>query len=304
MNEIGLASLLWIQNHRPVWLENAALTCTGWGEEIWIFTFLALLFWVFGRRFAYRTGFALAPGMIFTVMVKISACIPRPWVRNPAIIPNPSAQWGAWGYSFPSGHSSSATLLAGGLAGAIRRPWAWGMAAIWIILMGSSRAILGVHTLLDISCGILISLAIVILMGRIYDWSERHPERRWVVLLGALFYAAAAWLYATHKPVPEDYNPLFTRDALRTIVGAIAFFFSWYIESRNIRFEPARLGAYRLPAAILGIILLHLIHEHLHHLLVPFLPGEWPYYIRFAAIPVFTFVIWPLLLQPLTKRAA
>lgn len=56
-------------------------------------------------------------------------------------------------YSFPSGHAAGNMMLFGALAILIRRPWAWGVAAAIILLIGASRVWLGVHWPSDVLAG-------------------------------------------------------------------------------------------------------------------------------------------------------
>ncbi|HPJ56768.1 MAG TPA: hypothetical protein PLK81_03865, partial [Kiritimatiellia bacterium] len=125
MNELGLNFLKWMQEHRTPGGEEFFLRVTGWGEGFWLMAVLGVLFWVFGGRVAYRAGLALLAGDLLSSVVKNVCCIPRPWVRDPLILPVGEAQWGAFGYSFPSGHASSSALLWGGIAAAARRGWLW-----------------------------------------------------------------------------------------------------------------------------------------------------------------------------------
>ena len=52
-------------------------------------------------------------------LLKVAACVYRPWIRDPRVVPNEKALAEATGYSFPSGHSMNAAAVYGG--GAIRK---------------------------------------------------------------------------------------------------------------------------------------------------------------------------------------
>ena len=121
MNEMGLTFLKWLQERRTPAIEEFFLDVTRGGEGFWILAVAGTLFWLFGARIGYRAGFALATGDLLTGALKSTFCVPRPWLRDPAIVPPPDAQWGAFGYSFPSGHTANTALLWGGLAAAARK---------------------------------------------------------------------------------------------------------------------------------------------------------------------------------------
>ena len=303
MNEMGLTFLKWLQEVRTPAMEEFFLGVTRGGEGLWILAMAGTLFWVFGARLAYRVGFALSAGDLLTGALKSTFCVPRPWVRDPSIWPVADAQWGAFGYSFPSGHAANTALLWGGLAAAVRRWWLWIPALAWIGLMAASRMVLGVHTPVDVAGSLLLAIPVVWGMGWIYDWAERNPERAWLVLAGAVLVAAAAWVFVRFKPMPEDADPNFSKDAFRSVWGMLGFYGAWFVERKYIRFDPAKLGGYRVLAVAVGVLMLSLMIGNLPRLLAPFLGADAAAYAAAAANPIWIFVVWPLLLRGLEKPA-
>lgn len=303
MNEMGLEFLKWLQEVRTPAMEEFFLGVTRGGEGLWILAMAGTLFWVFGARIGYRVGFALSAGDLLTGALKSTFCVPRPWVRDPSIWPVADAQWGAFGYSFPSGHAANTALLWGGLAAAARRWWLWMPALAWIGLMAASRMVLGVHTPVDVAGALLLAIPVVWAMGWIYDWSERNPARAWRVLAGAVGVALAAWAFVRFKPMPPDADPGFSKDAFRSVWGMLGFYGAWFVERKYIRFDPAKLGGYRVLAVAVGVLMLALMIGNLPRLLAPWLGLEVASYVAAAANPVWIFVVWPLLLRGLEKPA-
>lgn len=303
MNELGLSCLKWLQEWRTPAIEDFFLEVTKGGEGFWILAIAGSLFWLFGARLAYRVGFALTAGDLLTGALKSTFCVPRPWVRDLSILPVPDAQWGAFGYSFPSGHAMNTAVLGGGLAAAVRRWWAWVPALAWIGLMAFSRLVLGVHTPVDVAGSLLLAIPVVWAMGWVYDWTERNPSRAWLVLAGAVLVAGAAWLFVRYKPMPLDADPGFSRDAFRSVWGMLGFYGAWFVERKYIRFDPAKLGGYRLLAVVLGVLGLSLLIGNLRRLLAPFLGADGASYAAAAANPIWIFVVWPFLLRGLEKPA-
>lgn len=303
MNQLDLTFLKWLQEQRTPAMEEFFLRVTRGGEGFWILAVAAILFWLFGARIGYRVGFALAAGDLLTGALKNICGIPRPWLRDPAILPVPQAQWTAFGYSFPSGHTANTALLWGGLGAACRRGWLWIPILLWIGLMAMSRMVLGVHTPMDVVGSLVLALPVIWFMGRIYDWTEQHPSRRGWVLAGAVLLAGLVWGIVRFKPVPEGGDLHFARDAYRSIWGLLGFFGGWFVERQYVRFNPGALGAYRLVGVAMGVIVLALMQENLVRLLAPGLGSEIASYVAAAANPVWILVVWPALLKGLEKPA-
>jgi hypothetical protein len=163
--------------------------------------------------------------------------------------------------------------------------------------------VLGVHTPVDVAGSLLLAIPTVWLMGRVYDWTERNPSRAWMVLAGAVLVAAAAWAFVRFKPLPPDADPGFSKDAFRAVWGMLGFFGAWFVERKYIRFDPAKLGAYRVLAVAVGVLVLSLMIGNLPRLLAPWLGAEKASYAAAAANPIWIFVVWPFLLRGLEKPA-
>jgi membrane-associated phospholipid phosphatase len=304
MNGLGLNFLKWMQENRTPGGEEFFLRLTEWGEGFWLMSVLGILFWVFGARWAYRVGLALVAGDLLTSVVKNALCIPRPWVRDPEILPVAAAQRGAFGYSLPSGHASSLALLWGGLAAALRRWWVWLPVLGWIGLAGFSRVYLGVHTPVDVAASWLLAIPVVWAAGWAVGRVERDPARAWQVLGGAALLAVAAGVIMYYRPVPEDADAArFGRDTYRAMAALLAFLAAWHIERTYIRYEPAKLGAYRILAVAVGMLVISLMLNNLRRLVAPWLGENGSLYFVAAAGPFWIFVIWPFLLQGLEKPA-
>ena len=301
MNTLGLEFLKQLQAIRTRAGEDFFFGVTLGGEGFWLLAVLGILFWVLGPRLAYRAGFALAVGDLLAGVIKSVVCLPRPWVRDPSIVPMKAAQFGAWGFSFPSGHVANTTLLWGGVAAAVRKGWMWIGVVIWIGLVAFSRMYLGVHTPLDVAGSLVLAIPVVWGMGRLYDWTEQKSSHAWWVVAGVVLVAVATWGFVSLKPMPEGTEAGFAKDAFRAVAALAGFFGAWFVERKWIRYDPARLGGYRIVAVVVGLLVLSLLLSNLRRLLAPFLGGDGAAYVAAAANPVWIFVVWPLLLKGLEK---
>jgi membrane-associated phospholipid phosphatase len=79
-------------------------------------------------------------------------------------------------FGFPSGHTSSAFAVWGGLAVVLRRRWLAWLAALMIALIAFSRLYLGVHFLADILGGALLGGLVLLAAWRLWRSDGRRAE--------------------------------------------------------------------------------------------------------------------------------
>ena len=74
------------------------------------------LYWFWDKRKGLYTLVSYYFCMVVTPLIKLTACIYRPWIRDSRVLPAGDSIRTATGYSFPSGHTSTGGPLAGGMA--------------------------------------------------------------------------------------------------------------------------------------------------------------------------------------------
>ena len=67
-----------------------------------------IIFWAVDRVFGYWLITNTVSGLFLNNVIKLTACVYRPWVRWPQLDPPEKAIESATGYSFPSGHTALA----------------------------------------------------------------------------------------------------------------------------------------------------------------------------------------------------
>ena len=156
--------LLFLQDFRNS-IDNA-LTPFMEGVSMFAVTYLILFpvyyYWNRNKKDGLYALVAYYFCMVITPLVKLTACVYRPWIRDSRIVPAGKAIVTATGYSFPSGHTTTAAPLAGGM---VVNTWkeprlrvASVLFAAFIALTMFSRNYLGVHTPQDVCVGLGVSV--------------------------------------------------------------------------------------------------------------------------------------------------
>ena len=237
-------------------------------------------------------------------LLKLTACVYRPWIKDARILPAGDAITRATGYSFPSGHTITAAAGYGGIAAAFRDRGK-GLVALClalIVLTGFSRNYLGVHTPQDVLIGLCLGAAALYGMTRLFARLEAHPEEedRW--LLGGFLFAAAALAYIVCKPYPMDHGPdgallvdpqRMMRDGFRDMGLLMGFCAGRYVEKRWVRFRVTGVDARGVALALLGIALLSLLQACLNVYMKAAFGGHWGRLLTSFILVFFAVAVWP-----------
>lgn len=226
---------------------------------------LAVFYWIFNKQAGGWILMNWGIGRWLNGMIKLTACVYRPWIRDAAIIPAGDAIKSATGYSFPSGHSTSATIMYGSAGVLFYKHKKIILAALCflaVFLTMFSRNYLGVHTPQDVVCGFLVTLVVVVGNIRLFRWMQAGDSKRDLyVLLGGLAIMILSLVYINVKPYPMDYvdgvlvvDPEKMKvDSLVSICTTTTILAGWFVEKRFIGFvNPSD----KMKGLVVGLILL------------------------------------------------
>ena len=202
--------LLCLQNFRlqhSDLLNRLFLSITAIGE-FWLPTMIcAICYWCINSRNGIYLFSIFGMNLMLSQLFKMLACVYRPWVLSDKIKPVEAAMAFTKGYSFPSGHSSMAASVIGGLAFILRKNIFMVSIFIFLILMvGFSRLWLGVHTPQDVITGLLTGLILVFVINLIVNWMDKDKNRYLYMLIAINLFAAIALIYICYfNKFPLDY---------------------------------------------------------------------------------------------------
>lgn len=205
------------------------------GEEMFVIAIVLLTFWNISKQ----KGFALYVNVLASVLVmgilKAVVRAPRPFVVLEDIAGKRMGT--ATGYSFPSGHTTTAASFYTSLALLIKKRAFSIIAAIMIVLVGVSRLYLGVHWPNDVFGGLLIGVSISLLL---YRWSlqlfeDRVRLTRFTVRYG--FIAALAALVLAVLLNMDLIDPVAFTDLMKTLALAGSGFLGFGFEEQLVRYR-------------------------------------------------------------------
>ena len=219
------------------------------GEEMFVIAIVLLTFWNISKQ----KGFALYVNVLASVLVmgilKAVVRAPRPFVVLKDIAGKRMGT--ATGYSFPSGHTTTAASFYTSLALLIKKRAFSIIAAIMIVLVGMSRLYLGVHWPNDVFGGLLIGVSISLLL---YRWSLQLFEDRVRLTRFTVRYGLIATLTALVLSVllnMDLIDPVAFTDLMKTLALAGAGLLGFGFEEQIVR--------YRVEASLTKKILRYLL---------------------------------------------
>jgi len=304
--------LLWLQDFR----NGIQDVLTPFMEFVSMFatTYLILIpvfvYWFLDKRKGLYTLVSYYFCMLWTPLIKLTACVYRPWIRDTRILPAGDSITTATSYSFPSGHTTTAGPLAAGTAvGAWdnrRTRWLSFLLFAFVLLTAFSRNYLGVHTPQDVFTAIVLTVLSLILTAKLFAYLDAHPEKEDRFLLGGFIFCWAAILYITVKPYPMDLNAegkllvdpqKMMNDGYGDIGKVIGFIAGRFIEKKWIRFRPAGRGPVMALLCCAGLVVMVMLKDFLRPVLTGWLGANWGK-LAFSVIhAVYYIALFPLILK-------
>lgn len=229
-------------------------------QETLVVAVICWLFWCQNKKLAYTLGFSYFASGLGVQAAKITFRVPRPWVLNPDFSPVASAVEGATGYSFPSGHTQSATALFGTLSMHFKSASKKLLCAIAFLLVGFSRMYLGVHTPQDVFTSMAATLAVSVLLFRFFS---KERDAKWDAPLALVLFLTtlALLIYTQFLYQNGTLETKYAMDCFKACGAGFGFAAGFYLERRFIRFSlPSgkRQKLLRYLAGLTGVLILQL----------------------------------------------
>jgi len=225
-----------LEGIRSPFLDTVIGLITQLGEETVGIVILCAIFWCISKKSAYIIGIGYFLSGLTVQGMKILFRIDRPWIADPTLNPVPSAIEHATGYSFPSGHTQSATALFGSLGVQLKQKPLKIVCFAIVILVAFSRLYLGVHTPLDVVVSLLITSALILVSIAIFNSGTVTKKRELVTSLIMVLYAIAVIVIAVILHAQGKIDENYVSDCLKAAGAGAGFAVGMYIERVYIDF--------------------------------------------------------------------
>ena len=239
------------------------------GELNTVLVLMAVIYWAVSKELGTYLLMGWSGNRLVNGMLKVTVCAYRPWIRDPRVVPYGNSMTTATGYSFPSGHTTNASTVYGGLTVRKDMPTALRVTlGIVVALVAFSRLFLGVHSPQDVLVGTGASLLVMWLVFKLMQWFETHPEKDMLVVCIGIVLAVALAIYAGVKPYPEDYDASgkllvdgakMANDTFKGVGWCIAFLVGWILERRYVGFTTEVSIPRKLTRIAIGMTLYYAV---------------------------------------------
>ena len=306
--------LLFLQYLREIngGLFNTFFTsCSFYGETVSSIALIAIFYWCIDKKMGEYLAISSCFSNIFMVFLKNLVSLYRPWVLDSRVKPVKESLAMAGGYSFPSGHSSNAANFFGGLA--LRGKYSKAAIILCIVslfLIVFSRLYLGVHSILDVSGGVILAIVVLIIMNKVFDKLEENPNLDIIISVVGLIFLVIATVVSLTKSYPIDYDSTgkIIVDPIKNIIGSFYIYglvtsilISWPIERRFINFSDEGTTESKIIRGVCGLIGIGLIS----YVITPII-GIVTYIQNFAGsfiLGLFIMLIYPAIIKYFQNRA-
>lgn len=143
-----LELIKWLQSFSTDFLDSLFKLFTIFGEEESLIILLGFIYWCYDKKLGELMGLTIFLSLGLNSAIKLAVARPRPFLVDDSIVNlKPST---STGYSFPSGHTQTASTTYFSLYYLIKKKWLLIVAIIITLLVALSRMYLGVHYLTDV----------------------------------------------------------------------------------------------------------------------------------------------------------
>ncbi|MBR6349056.1 MAG: phosphatase PAP2 family protein [Lachnospiraceae bacterium] len=293
-------SLLYALSEIRIPLLNTLLSVVSFlGSEVFLLLAMALCFWCYDKRLAYRLSFSFIIAGTLGHLLKVIFHMPSPVIRDSSFKPVDGILRSKTTLSFPSMRSLGIGCIS--ITALMKEPriWAKIIAVIFLILVPFSQLYLGLDTLLDIGFGLIIAIVVTILVNKYMD-NTATDRTQYLKFMFILLIFPVVLLCVS---LALFYNEVIAYDNMLEAVKSSGIFsaliISWYFESTYINFsERCDRWWMQLIKIVLGLAIVFGLNAGFKSLFGLFGENFWAGdFLRYFLITGFIFGAYPIFIK-------
>ena len=264
-----MSVLYWLEGLRCPVLDGFFSFITLFGDEVLFMAIALTVFWCVDKKQGYYLFCVGFFGTVVNQFIKITARVPRPWVKDPDFTVVDGVKDAATGYSFPSGHTQSSVGLFGGLARYNKQKILRVVFIAMCVLVPFSRLYLGVHTPADVLTSTGIALLLVFGGYPLFQKCADSPRGMMSILLvltvaiAALLAYLSFWSFPRSVYWPENiHNLISAKENACSLLGCMLGFLVIYpLDYYKIRFSTKGVWWVQILKTATGLLLVLAVKE-------------------------------------------
>ena len=268
--EYQLNVLMYLQSVRNELLTSIFTFFTICTEVPVITILTGVLYWCINKKAGQRTLFALCGSLNINSGVKNFVKMPRPIGTNGLESLRVET---ATGYSFPSGHTQTATTFWTSIIYLFRKTWIFIIGILMILGAGISRLYLGVHWPMDVIVGWGFGIALSILFIKLFDYVD--DSKNYYILVGLMIILGICTYFIGGEDLYKMFG-LYTGFVLGYMVEDTYINFSTENETRrkNIfaknpsKYEGLGKKIFRFIVGIISLLAIYLLLNYIEDSLI------------------------------------
>lgn len=247
------------------------------GEQIVLISIISIIYWALDKKFGEYIAYSVLTSVLLNNAIKDIFKMKRP-IGEEGI--RTLREQTATGYSFPSGHTQSASSFYGAIAIYLKKRVMYIIATVMIILIGFSRLYLGVHYPKDVIVGGILGVLTSIICYKLYNRVEN--KMLLYVITFAIFIPALTFAHSA--------------DFIKGMGTYLGFIIGIYIEKRYVNFSTEGNTGNKIIRVLLGIVILLVLQLGLKVLLPS---GTVFSFIRYVLISLIGIGVYPMTFKKL-----
>lgn len=242
------------------------------GEQIVLISIISIIYWTLDKKFGEYIAYSVLTSVLLNNSIKDIFKMKRP-IGEEGI--RTLREQTATGYSFPSGHTQSASSFYGAMAIYLKKRVMYIIATIMIISIGFSRLYLGVHYPKDVIVGGILGVLTSLICYKLYNKVENKMLLyviTFVIFIPALTFAHSA-------------------DFIKGMGTYLGFIIGIYIEKKYVNFSIEVNKGNKIIRVLLGVVILLVLQLGLKVILPNGLIFS---FIRYALISLIGIGVYPI----------